>query len=182
MPWSNKQKALLVRACKAAGLADQRDLILRQLGGRAEHPAHSGRVTSTSPRLTDRDFEQAMATVEHYSGGQIRVIDAKGRHLYGPGHWDRHAETGTLTRRRHLIRRMVNTLVGNPRTDGDGRILDEDGHQLAGVIRQATGGKASTIDQLTERQASAVIDALTALGHRHGVTWNNDPRRADAHA
>ena len=49
MPWTNAQKALLVRACKTPGIADQRDLILRQLGPRA---TFDGRVTSTAPRLT----------------------------------------------------------------------------------------------------------------------------------
>ena len=77
MAWTNKQKQLAVRACRAAGIGEEqrRDLILRNFA----NARHDGRITSTAPKLTNRDFESFMGVVEGYAGG--RVLD------YAPGFW-----------------------------------------------------------------------------------------------
>ena len=85
MSWTDKQKALAVRACKDAHInTEQRELILRQLGGRA---VVGERSTSTSGALTNADFNQFMAIVEQYSGGQIKTRGRGGKLLYRVGHW-----------------------------------------------------------------------------------------------
>ncbi|MEM6750746.1 MAG: hypothetical protein AAF612_09775 [Planctomycetota bacterium] len=153
MGWSNAQKAQLARACAAANLADQRPLILRQLGDRA---VVNGRATSTSPRLTNADFERVMAIVEHYSGGQIQTTDKAGKHLYGYGHWERAAAEGTWRRQRHKIDELAQEVS-----------VRHGWEYAAGVIAKAVGADAAAdLDNADERQLARVIDALTQIKHR----------------
>ena len=154
-------------------------MILRQLGGRAEHPRGSGTMTSTSPRLTQRDFEDAMAIAETHSGGQLKIKGPGGR-PYRFGHWHARQADGATRSRRELARRIANTLMLTDRADCSGRVLDEGGNLLRGTIRQATGGRVDDIDLLTLAEAGKVIDGLKAEGKRHGVKWPREPRQIGA--
>lgn len=174
MAWTNPQKANVVRACKAIGREEMREVILRQIGGRAEHPRGSGSITSTSPRLTQRDYEQTMSLIEDYSGGQIQTRTKDRKHVYAFGHWGRRAPGGGLTRRLSLIEQLVAVLRGTPAKGGAGPALDADGNLLQGLIHRATRGRADRLDQLDEGTAGKVIDGLKDLGKRHGVKWNSN--------
>ena len=62
MAWTDKQKQLAVRACRAAGISEAQrvDLILRNF-----RHAHAGdKITSTAPALTNRDYAEFMAVVK----------------------------------------------------------------------------------------------------------------------
>jgi len=62
MAWSNLQKSLLMQACKAVKVSDeQRKMIMSRLdNARDKH----GRITATSPKLNNGDYEYVMAVLE----------------------------------------------------------------------------------------------------------------------
>ena len=116
-----------------------------------------------------------MATVEQYSGGQIKLRNREGRNLYRFNHWSsRAAEAGPLRRRKHLIDRLVNTLALTDDGQG-GRVLGDAGNLLRGIIRNATGKRVEEVAELDDYEAAKLIEALTAIGHRHGDVWNSPP-------
>lgn len=160
MSWTDKQKQLAVRACKGANIDDaQRELILRQLGGRA---IVGDRATSTAQTLTNADFNQFMALVEVYSGGQVKIRNGQGRYVYGFGHWQLKQQDNTRLQLIHVAHRIINTLFveGVP-------------ERIEGVIAKATGGRieyTGDLDDLDEPEARKVVHALRAVAMRHNVT------------
>lgn len=176
MTWSNPQKANVVRACKAIGREEMREVILRQLGGRAEHPQGSDRITSTSPRLTQRDYEQTMLLIEQYSGGQIQTKTKDGQHVYSFGHWQRGVDFGTWKRMRHRAQELADDVAASI------------GPAYAvGVINAALGldgrkalASDTDLDNCDERQLAKAIDALTAIALRDGSNTVKPREYADA--
>lgn len=168
MPWSDKQKQLFVRACSAIGLNEaQRHMVLSGL----PNAVHGGRTTSTSPKLTQADFEHAMACLEDRSGGQLKVrMREGGPFVYGMGHWRRQADD-TTQRHRDLARRIATTL------EVDGH-LQPDGAGLAGWIRKLTGDGRERLDQLTRDELYEVIEGLKSYGRRKGVRWQDERKEA----
>jgi len=164
MPWSNKQKGLFVRAAKAAGCEDSRYLILGQpqFNGRAKMP--DGSISSRSARLTNADFETAMAVVEEYDSGQLS-IKTRGRTKYHAGRWAAKAANGG-NRQGHEIDRLINSLklTDDPKTGQ--RVIAEDGQGLAGIINQATQGRHSSITTLGKIDRSKVINAMANIDRR----------------
>lgn len=69
MAWTNTQKQLAIRACRAAGISEEQrvDMILRNF----KNAHHAGRITSTSPKLSCADYEQFMAVIERFAGGKL---------------------------------------------------------------------------------------------------------------
>jgi hypothetical protein len=152
MPWTNKQKSLAVQACRAAGISEEQrvDVILRNFVN-----AHSaGVVTSTSPRLTNHDFESFMAIIERTAGGTILN--------YSPGFWDR-AAADWLRRMRFKALAIAAAL------ERAGK-LAPDGVGLAGWIqKRVTGGIASRLDELEYHGLSALIIGLEAYARQNAV-------------
>lgn len=172
MPWTDKQKQIFARACSAAGIDDdQRRLILRQ-SSRSLYDRKGRAVdqpTSTSLRLNQSDYDQAMATVETYSGGQIKAKDRDGNYLFTWGYWSGQA-AGETRRQRHMVDRIVNTL------EAEG-IFQADGSSLANWIRErVTAGRTENIDDLTKDEMLNLIEGLKAYCVRkmtaiHGPNW-----------
>ena len=160
MSWSDKQKALAVRACKGAHInTEQRELILRQLGGRA---IVGDRATSTSGALTNADFNQFMAVVEQYSGGQVKVRGRDNKYLYRMGHWQLQQQDNTRLQLIHVAKRMIGSLTA-----------EQVPEQLEGVVAQATRSRIEDLgdlDDLDEPEARKVVHALRAVAKRHNVT------------
>ena len=140
MAWTSGQIKAAAIAAKHADWNDQQvRMVLSSLGGRA---VHKGKLTRTSPRLNQDDFEQYMATAEADAGGTL-----PGKQ---PGYWNAKADD-VVQRQRHTIMKLA----------GELDVTDE---YLAGMIHKATGGKATCIedlDRLNDRAvAGKVIDLL----------------------
>jgi len=172
MPWSDKQKQIAVRACKAAGIRDEsRKLLLLQTqnslfdreGRAAEHPS------STSLRLNNSDFDHHMATIEIASSGRIKTTDGAGKFIYSWGYWSGQF-AGETRRQKNLIVRIVNTLE----LEG---IFKHDGSSLANWIRtRVTAGRTDRLDDLTPDETSKLIEGLKAyckreMKNRYGESW-----------
>lgn len=160
MSWSDKQKAIAVRACKAAHIGQEhRELILRQLGGRA---IVGDRATSTAPDLTNADFNQFMAVVEHYSGGQIKTRGRGGKLLYRTGHWQRRQDDNPRLQLVYVARRIAGSLLAEG-------IAAE---RIIGTATQAIGQQLNELDfdPLDVGQVRKIIHALRAVAQREGIT------------
>lgn len=172
MAWTDTQKQIAVRACRAAGLDDgQRKLILRQFS-RAffdEQGRHVDEPTSKSMKLTNADFEQFMALVERWAGGQIRLPGGK---AYSRDYWASKADD-RAQRPRDLVRRIALVLEQNG-------LLAPHGQGLSGWIQeQITDGVSADLDSLSPDQLHALINGLRAYARRHGLqdaAWTNSER------
>lgn len=149
MAWSNKQKSLAVQACRAAGINEEQrvDVILRNF-----HNAYSaGCVTSTSPRLTNHDFESFMSIVERTAGGKVLH--------FTEGFWDR-AASDSLKRMRFKVRAIAAALEKSGK-------LAPNGVGLAGWIeKRVTGGVPSRLEDLEYHGLMALIIGLQAYGRQ----------------
>lgn len=166
MPWSNVQKAHFVRACTAVGINDgQRRMILGQCEQRA---VYKGRQTSTSPKLTQADYEHCMAVVERMGGGQIQIRDKSGRLVYSQGRFDNQDE-GHARRLRHIARQLAGRIFA-----GD----DQDHlHQLDSWIdSRVKGGKCRKLDDLTVDQLQDLLHGLKAFARRNHINLTDDAR------
>lgn len=112
MGWTNTQKQLAVRACRAACVSDEhrRDVILRHF---SNAKLADRRISSTSPKLSNEDFEQFMAIVESHGGGQVLH--------FSRGYWRNKAEDryGRMRRRAYMIARQLEA-AGALRPNGEG--------------------------------------------------------------
>lgn len=163
MAWSREQKALAARSCTSCGLDDDmRLLILRQFPA----AVHEGRVTSTSPRLGQSEFEQFMAIVERHAGGQIKLRNKRGEieKTWPLHHWQRRAEVGDTRRLRWLalkIDRELQQSLANWAKDGEG---------LRGWIEsRVTHGRTDDLEQLTYQELRDLINGLRAYARRNRV-------------
>jgi len=158
MAWTNQQKQIAARACAAAGIHDEhRLLLLRQL----PHSVHHGRVTSTSPALTNADFEQFMARVEHIAGGKVLH--------FSQGYWQDKAGDETQ-RMRHAAQDMERALR-------EAGLLGPGG--IASWIDRATGGRTENLAAMTFREMHNLINGMREFGRRHGLFLpDRDPVRA----
>lgn len=161
MAWTNAQKALLASACKADHIADEyRRLILAQCPGR--RATHQGKVTSTSPRLGQGDFEFVMAIVERYAGGQLAVAGRDGTPRYAAGHWQAKADD-QCQRMRHLAQRLAASLE-------ERGLLQGDGVGLRGWIAKYLGDAQDVpLHRLGYAQLHTLINGLRAYARRHGL-------------
>ncbi len=152
MAWTNKQKQMAVRACKAAGVSEEQrvDLILRNF----KNAHHGGDITSTSPRLTNTDFEAFMAVVERFAGGTLLHFTA--------GYWQASAADHLKRMRGKAVKvAQVLELAGKLAPGGVG---------LAGWIqKRVSGGTASSVDQLDYHGLLALILGLEAYARHGGV-------------
>jgi hypothetical protein len=153
MAWTNKQKQIAARACQAAGISDEqrREMILRNFENAR---MAGGRISSTSPRLTSLDFEQFMAVVEGYAGGQVLHFEA--------GYWQRGAAD-----RYGRMRRKAAAIAAELEKAG---ALQPNGVGLAGWIeRRVSRGAADRLEQLDYHGLMAVINGLQAYARQRGV-------------
>lgn len=144
--WSRDQVRSAGIAARSAGWDEGKlRMVLGWFGNRA---VHGGRLTRTSPKLNNDDFEFYMAVAEADAGG---VLDG-----WKPGYWKGKADD-VMQRQRKKIEYLAGELyVGEA--------------YLNGVIDKATGGRATCIedvDRLNDRcVAGKVIEALKAQTKR----------------
>jgi len=144
MAWTKPQIKAAAIAARSADWNDQQlHMVLSSLGGRA---VHQGKLTRTSPRLNDDDYEMYMATAEAAPecGGTLP--------RWNMGYW-RAKVIDAIQRQRYTIERLAGELELAP-------------PHLNGMIDKATGGRAKClddVDRLNDRAtASRVIDLLKA--------------------
>ncbi len=160
MAWTNTQKGLFARACKSAGIEDEhRRLILGQCEGRA---VHGGKATSTSPRLTQADFEHCMAVVERSAGGQIKKTRGSDGHWYKPGYWQQQSEIGEAKRLRWLAKQIHAQLKQRCPSWTDASLRNW-------IKDRVTHGRTAELDKLTQREASDLVHGLRAWARRHSI-------------
>lgn len=153
MAWTNKQKQIAVRACQAARISEEqrRDLILRNF---AHAHTRGGVITSTAPRLDNHDFEQFMAIVENFAGGQVLH--------FTPGYWKAQA-SDHHKRMRHRAAAIAAEL------EAAGK-LAPGGAGLAGWIeKRVTRGETNRIEELDYHGLLALILGLEAYARQGGV-------------
>jgi len=153
MAWTNPQKQIAVRACRAAGISEEqrRDMILRNMAN-ARLP--DGRVTSTAPKLTNADFEQFMAIVEQGAGGKVLH--------FTEGYWVKNA-ADSLGRMRHKVRLLAAELeaAGHLAANGIG---------LAGWIeKRVTRGATNRLEELDYQGLRALILGLKAYSRQRAA-------------
>jgi hypothetical protein len=143
MAWTNTQKQIGIRACKAAGIDDatRRDLIMRNM----PHAHFKGQITSTSPKLNNHDFESFMSVIEHFAGGQVLH--------FTKGYWN--AKAGD-----YLARMRNRTLTIAGKLEAAGKLIPG-GVGLKGWIeKRVTGGVTDKIECLDLHQLRALILGL----------------------
>lgn len=152
MPWTNKQKQLAARVCRAAGINDdqRRDVLLRSF----QNAHYKGDITSTSPKLTAHDFEAFMAVVERQAGGQLLN--------YTANFWQR-AAADWLSRMRFRARQIAATLEASGK-------LAPGGVGLSGWIeKRVSGGTAWRVEELEYHGLLALILQLSAYAKQNAV-------------
>ena len=152
MPWTNKQKQIAVQACRAAGISEQQriDMILRNF----KNADYGGAISSTSPNLTNHDFEAFMSIVERYAGGKVMH--------FTEGFWQRSA-ADWLKRMRFKALAIAGELEKHGK-------LAADGAGLAGWIsKRVSAGTASSVDQLEYHGLLALIIGLQAYARQSGI-------------
>jgi hypothetical protein len=152
MAWTNTQKQLAVRACRAAGISEEQrvDMILRNF----DHAKHGGEITSTAPKLNNQDYEAFMAIVERFAGGKILH--------FTPSYWQEHAADG-LSRMRGKALKLAETLELHGK-------LQPAGAGLAGWIeKRVSGGATRKIEQLEYHGLLALILGLQAYARQNAV-------------
>lgn len=163
MAWTNTQKQIAARACKAAGVgeAQRRDMILRHF---ANAHATDGRITSTAPKLNNADFEQFMCIVEGYAGGRLLHFTA--------GYWTRCA-------RDHWARMRHRAVGVAAKLEAAGK-LAPGGVGLAGwIAKRVTRGAADRVEQLDYHGLLALILSLEAYARQEGVNLNQTDRQSE---
>jgi len=160
MPWTNTQKQIAVRACKAAQVSDEqrRDMILR-------HFAHAkmpdGRISSTSPRLTNEDFEQFMAIVEAHGGDKVLHFSRDYFKTKAEDHYHR------MRRRAYMIAQQLEAAG----------LLHPNGAGLSGWInKRLTHGQCERVEELDYHGLLALILSLSAYAHQNGVEIKRSDR------
>jgi hypothetical protein len=145
--WTDKQKRLAIIACRDARISnDRRKLILRQLGGHAI-PSRGGEPTSTSPRLTDADFEKFMSCAE-MSTPDNQLLS------FAPFYWQDKYIDGPFGRLKH---RAVKLSLA----------LTDAGVEWIGIVTKAIGRDFDNhLANLDQDELNKAIDAMTAVGKR----------------
>jgi len=145
MAWTNPQKQIAVRACRAAGIGEEhRRLILMNLDNVR---LLDSRISSTSKQLTHADCEQFMAIVEHHAGGQI---------LHFTKDYCQRGAADSIGRMRHKVRELAAELeaAGHLAANGVG---------LCGWISKCmTRGETDRLEELDYQQLRALITGLEA--------------------
>src|SRR5439155_5054854 len=153
MAWTNKQKQIAARACQAAHISDEqrRDMILRNF---AHAHTPDGRITSTAPKLTNQDYEQFMAIVESYAGGQILHFTRD--------YWRDHA-ADQYARMRH----RAGAIAAELERAG---IFKPDSEGLRGwIFKRVAGGETNQLADLDYQQLLALILGLQAFAAQRAV-------------
>lgn len=153
MAWTNTQKQIAARACKAACVSEEqrRDVILRNF---AHARLPDGRISSTAPKLDNQDFEQFMALVENYAGGQILHFTR--------GYWRTHADD-----RNARLRHRATTIAAAMESAG---IFPAGGAGLAGwIAKRVTDGATDKLAELDYHGLMALILGMTAFARQRQV-------------
>lgn len=176
MAWKPRQIKLFQMACRGISLPDEhRYLILGQCQGRA---VIKGEISSKSPRLTNDDFEHCMAVVERSSGGQVKVWDRNGsinggtqKLRYPRGYWQDAADNGVIKRARFRVNALVECLtdaLADWRADPGARLLAWIKHSRC--VAEDRRAVVHAVEEMDLHELRNLIDSLTALAKRHGVS------------
>jgi hypothetical protein len=152
MAWSNKQKKIAVQACRFAGISEEQriDMILRNF----QNAHYGGAISSTSPRLTNDDFEAFMSIVEKQAGGKVMHFTERFWQI---------AASDRLKRMRFKVMTIAAELekAGKLAPGGDG---------LAGWInKRVSGGLFNSVDELEYHGLLALILGLQAYARQGGI-------------
>jgi hypothetical protein len=153
MAWTKTQKQIAVRACIAAKIGEEqrRDMILRHF---ANARMQDGRISSTAPNLSNRDYEQFMAIVENYAGGQVLHFTR--------GYWSKCA-ADQHARLRFRVRNINDSLVA-------AGLFTPDGESLRGWIsKRVTKGMTDRAEELDYHGLMALTLGLEAFASRNRV-------------
>lgn len=162
--WTPSQISLAAQIAKAAGWDDDaRQLVLLQLGN---HAVHEDRITSTSPKLTNSDFEFYASIAERSMGGQVILKRANGTIYHKwPYHHFMHKANDHLDR----MRRYALTIAQQLEATGH---LEPDGAGLRGWIYSRVSQKTTDdIEQLEWGQLNALVRSLQSFARRCGVAF-----------
>jgi hypothetical protein len=152
MAWTKTQKQLAVRACREAGISEEQrvDMILRNF----TNAHHGGDITSTSPKLSNTDYEAFMAIVENYAGGKVLH--------FTEGYWRKHAGDG-------LGRMRCKALALAAELERHGKLLP-DGVGLCGWInKRVSGGQFNRVEELDYHGLLALILGLQSYARQQLV-------------
>lgn len=156
MAWTTKQVRLANQAAREAGLTvgsgksqdtSARDLLLRQLSGRAIDP-RAERMSTRSPQLTQADFEWFMSQAE------VRGDDG-GVGGQPFGYWQEACREGRWKRLRWKAQKLADKVS---QRIGAG--------YCHGAITAALGEWSDDLDNCDEAELRKVIDALTQIHQR----------------
>lgn len=176
MPWSGLQKAIVAAAFDAIGAPEMREVVLRNLPD--QRAMHGGRITSTSPKLGQDDFEATLARIEPmFDGGAIRLFKAKGQPWFvkPPGHFQAmlDGEQGRAVRLRWKARRIDATLA-------DAIDTWREADTIKSWCRRQTHGRTEELEAMDWRELQGLLNALTNFARKHGVQLNRPPLEPSA--
>jgi hypothetical protein len=115
---------------------------------------HDGRITSTSPKLTNRDFEAFMAIIERQAGGKVMH--------FTDGFWQRSADDW-LKRMRYRAKSIAAELEKHGK-------LAANGVGLSGwICKRVGGGTAITLDELEYHGLLVLILGLQSYAGQNAI-------------
>lgn len=164
MAWTNTQKAIYARACKAVGLGDDQRHMMLSVFEHAHCPV-AGKVTSRSTKLNNGDFEHAMSDVEAFaeSVGIDRITLPGTRHKpphhYTPHYWRRKAADENA-RMRRLASQLHTELVAM------GKLHRA---SLGEMVRTQTHQRTDALQDMERKEIAGLIEALKAIAKRERV-------------
>lgn len=170
--WSNEQKALAVRAAKAAGLGEEQRRMILSGPTFGRRSIHQGRVTSTAPTLTHADFELYMSFVEELSPGRRIAVGGQSGAGFPVDHFK-----GKAADNCHRVRVLARNIAQELEAAG---VLHPNGVGLAGWIKaRVCQGEEKSIDQLEFQELDALIAGLKSLAWQRKVKLQSTTKRGD---
>lgn len=165
--WTNGNKQLFVLAAKQVAKVtgqdadDIRYMLLRQCGDRAKLP--NGRVSSTSPRLNQLDFEQCLAVLESTLdmwGQEPKLLDFK------PWHFSERSVENGEQRLRWLVSQWDQAAMRH--------IRDWNENSLGGFVWKQY---EKTLKELDNAELLKLIEAMKAMVQRAETAHTTEARR-----
>lgn len=155
MAWTSRQRSVAAMAARwvaqrqGQDVDTLREMILRQLDHRA---MHDGRITSTSPKLTNADYEFYMSVLERTTGGRLQS--------WLPGYWQAKVDDHLQRMRRFVwikAQELYESGRVRPHPDGPGGFL-------AGFLRsRVTGGRTDRLDDCNWHELRICIQAFERI-------------------
>jgi hypothetical protein len=162
MPWTKKQRQIAGMACRDAGIDDAaRKLLLRQLPNAMFNAGGVpvGDPSSTSPRLSQADFERFMAVIEDRAGGKLLN--------YSAHYWQDKAGSRSTVANERMTTKIMSLYREYESQECGG--LDGHGiYGLDGLVRRFSNQRTAVIEELQPKEAWNLIEMLKAVIARRG--------------